>query len=60
MGPAGLGRLAVLFALSGPVSAVGSEQQEGGEKGDGEPALGAEHGGDAADEGEGGDHRPLP
>ena len=46
----------VPFALCGPVSAIGSEHQEGGEKGDGDPALGAENAGDAADEGEG-DHR---
>ena len=46
----------VPLALGGPVSAISPEQQEGGEKGDGDPALEAEHARDAADEGED-DHR---
>lgn len=49
----------VPLALCGLVSAIGSEHQEGGENGDGDPALGVEHAGDAADEGEG-DHRISP
>lgn len=56
----GLGGLRVPFALCRPLGAIRAEAEEQDQEGDGDPAAGGEHRGDAAGEREGGDQRTSP